>query len=311
MILKLIRANSLLNGFIRNTLVSLGRSVLFFQSHWRVSGIVNVSMGNVVFKYYSRADDSIADILFYKDRYAEEADMKAFLNLVTYAKTVFDIGANTGLYTVIGGKHSENTSFYSFEPHPTNFNRLEKNIAINNLKNITLIQKAVGDKDSYIDFYVPKSEGIIDTSSALKDFSETTYGGTISWKPVKVAQTSLDNFVELNSIRQLDMIKIDVEGYEIMVFEGARNTIGKFRPVIICEIFLNEEKRTYFNTFVKEHNYIAYMIMSEGLVRLDQDLLQNVSGLNYLFAAIKSDKVFTPFKDVYKLITGKPAHDGL
>jgi FkbM family methyltransferase len=311
MILKLIRRNSLLNGFIRNALVNLGRSVRFIQSHWRVSGVVNVNMAKVAFKYYSHADDSIADILFYKDRYAEDADIKVFLNLVVSAKTVFDIGANTGLYTVIGGKHAEHSSFYSFEPHPANFNRLQKNVELNDLKNVTLVQKAIGDKDSYIDFYVPKTEGIIDTSSALKDFSETTYGGTISWKPVKVAQTSLDNFVALNSIHQLDLIKIDVEGYEVVVFEGARKTIEKFKPVIICEIFLSEEKRIYFNTFIKEHNYIAYMILSEGLVRLDQDLVQNVSGLNYLFAAIKSDKVFTPFKDVYKLITGKPVHDGL
>ncbi len=302
MILRKVRTVPVFNKLIRDALVLVRRSILFLQRRWKISGCVNLSFEGVRFKYYSRADDSIADTLFYGNHYIEHASIKAFLNIARLSKVILDIGANTGLYTVIGAKSNPDATFYTFEPHPANCKRLRHNIQLNGLKNVSAFQQAVGNTNSNIQFFVPKTGEIIDTSSALQDFSQSTYGGKISWIDITVGQTTLDNFVEMNSVSRVDLMKVDVEGYELMVFDGGKKLIEKFRPVIICEIFLNDEKRNYFHQFIKQHGYVTYTILEEGLVRTDGELIQNETGLNYLFSTVRAEKVFTPLREVHQLI---------
>ena len=302
MILKKVRAIPVFNKLIRNALLSVMRSILFLQKRWKISGCLNLSFEGVGFKYYSRADDSIADMLYYGNNYIEYASIETFLKVARLSKVILDIGANTGLYSVIGAKSNADATFYSFEPNPANFKRLRQNIQLNDIHNVTTLQQAVGNTNLDIQFFVPKTGEIIDTSSALRDFSESTYDGKISWINITVGQTTLDNFVEMNSISHIDLMKVDVEGYELMVFEGGQKIIEKFKPVIICEIFLNDEKKIYFHQFTKRHGYIAYMILEDGLVRMDEELIQNEIGLNYLFSTVRTENVFTPFRELHQLI---------
>jgi len=302
--IKWIRSVPAVNVVVRTIVRWSSRCTRFLEDRWRVSGVIEMEFDKVKFKYFSRADDSLADILFYRKKYAEDADIKAFVAMVAKAKVVFDIGANTGLYSVIGAAVNPGSKIYSFEPHPANCKRLRKNIEVNGIRNVTVVEKAAGDIDSGIKFFVPESGGIIDTSSALRDFSESTYRGRIAWRSIIVTQTALDNFVAANSIDRIDLMKIDVEGYELSVFEGAKDSLKKFKPVIICEIFLNEQKRKYFQEWSSQLGYVSYMILSEGLVRLDGELIVNVSGLNYMFSTVRSAKVFTPMSEVGTLIAG-------
>jgi FkbM family methyltransferase len=302
MILRKVRAVPIINGIIRQLLIRGSQFFFWVQRRWRISGEIDLRFENITFKYFSKADDSIVDIFFYRHKYPEDADVSVFLKAATKAEVVFDIGANTGLFTVLGARLNSKASFYSFEPHPANYRRLLTNINLNNLTNVEAIDAALGDQVSSIDFFIPEAENITDTSSVLKNFSESTYAGKVAWKPIRVKQMSVDFFAETKSLRRIDLMKIDVEGYEISVLEGCKNILEKFQPLIICEIFLNDEKAAYFRQFVSKYHYTAYMILAEGLVRLDEELIQNVNGLNYLFSAIRTDKVFIPLKDVHLLI---------
>jgi len=123
------------------------------------------------------------------------------------------------------------------------------------------------------------------------------------WEGQKVQQVSIDDFVEREGISAVDLIKIDAEHYELSVFEGMVKTVQKWRPVVLCEIFLDKERRLFFNSFVKTNGYFAYAVIHEGIVRLDEEITSNHDGLNFLFAPGRTSQVYTSFKEIDLIVT--------
>lgn len=249
---------------------------------------------------YSKCDDGIMDPLYYNTSYIEVNDLKVFSKFIHKNSVIFDIGANTGIYSLISGIITVEGQVYSFEPNPVNLKRLKKNIELNSSKNITVIPKAVGGDQKKISFTVLKEDVLSDTSSAIESFSKNTYSGTLEWKNIEVEQITLDSFCEDNKIEKVDLIKIDVEGYEVSVLEGAIDTIRKHKPLILLETFLNEEKQNYLESFIKTNGYYIYLILTEGIVKTGQEF-KGSSGLNYLLLNNETEKVFTPLTELGKL----------
>ncbi len=300
--LRYFRNNTAINASIRKLIRSGDRIIHNAKRRWRVSGILDMEFQGLRFKYFTRSDDGIADQLFYQTNYQEHNDLALFLQLARSGKVILDVGANTGLYSVLSAIANPNATIYSFEPHPVNENRLKKNISINNLHNVHPIRKACGNHLGEIDFFIPASEEISDSSSAVRSFSESTYEGQIQWKPIKVPQTTLSQFAEEANLKQIDLMKVDVESYEVQVFEGAEALLRHFKPIIMCEIFLDDAKQQFFNQLIERHGYTAYAILNEGLLRLDNGLATNFTGLNYLFATKRLDGVFSYFRNLDAIV---------
>lgn len=108
-----------------------------------------------------------------------------------------------------------------------------------------IIEKALGNTTREVNFSIPADGSIADTSSANGEFSRATYEGTIDWKEIKVPQVTLDSFIDDPQLKTVELLKLDVEGYEMEVLEGANVFLKKFSPVIFCEILL-DEKRKFF-----------------------------------------------------------------
>jgi hypothetical protein len=75
-------------------------------------------------------------------------------------------------------------------------------------------------------------------------------------------------------------------------------TIQKSKPVVLCEIFLDEERKTFFDSFVKTNNYFVYAVIHEGIIRQDVGITPNHDGLNFLFAPGRTGQVYTSFKEM-------------
>src|SRR5690349_11430049 len=110
---------------------------------WPVSGVTTLKFGDLPFKMYSRGDDHIVNSFYYKRNYQEHKDLDFFLHLVKRATVVLDIGANTGLYSILSARTNPAAAVYSFEPYPVNVTRLRKNTALNETGN-EIIPKALG-----------------------------------------------------------------------------------------------------------------------------------------------------------------------
>lgn len=290
-----IRNNRAFNWLIRTIIKKIGHNNKAFSTRWRISGIVNLTLMGSEFKMFSKCDDGIVNQLYYEDEYVEKDDIKVFLSLAGNDQVIFDIGANTGLYSLaVKGLHPY-AKVYAFEPHPMNLERLEYNARINEFKDLGIVAMAVGDQKKKIEFTVPQNGSISDTSSAIDEFSRNSYRGEIKWKRIEVFQTTLDDHVSENKIDRLDMIKIDVEGYELNVLEGAKKVIERFRPKILIESFLDEKKRNYLNALISKFEYDVFFIHKKGIIKAKSSIT-DFPGLNFLLIYRSGYNDFTPIE---------------
>ncbi|MBU3925958.1 FkbM family methyltransferase, partial [Patescibacteria group bacterium] len=138
-----------------------------------------------------------------------------------------DIGANIGYFSLVSAKLvGDQGQVYAFEPDPDNFNLLEKNIKANNYKNIIAVNKAVSNKSGKARLYL-EPDNLCAHSLVAKNDN----------KFVEVETVILDEFLK---DKKIDVIKIDVEGFEPVVLEGMKNIIKNNDKISIITEFYPE-----------------------------------------------------------------------
>ena len=171
--------------------------------------------------------------------FPEPSDMEGeFLsNLNLKGLTVYDVGANLGLMTLFfARKVGREGHVVSFEPHPKAFEPLRRNVQVNAFKNVTLINKAVGCETTTMELIVPSGSLLV--STFVTDHAESWLrrtGDTLVERALVPVDT-IDNVVASGSLPVPDLIKIDVEGYELQVLGGSVKTIEAHRPAFFIEL---------------------------------------------------------------------------
>ena len=165
----------------------------------------------------------------------QETRLNKFLIKNLSEKTIFyDIGANSGFYSMLVEKIIESKEIHVFEPIPTTFKYLKKNFL--NSQNVFLNQIALFNKEDEIDFYDATKTGYPGISSFDGSFIDNVFAFKI--KKIKVKTTTLDKYCSFHSLPTF--LKIDVEGAESYVIEGGVETLTKTNPVIAMEVFNNK-----------------------------------------------------------------------
>ncbi len=199
--------------------------------------------------------------------------------LIKPGSVCIDVGANVGIHSLTMAQAIENNGkVYAFEPHPEIIKRLCENIRINNFIQIEAIQLGLSNKTSSA---ILKDEGF---DIANKGTAKIIEDLDSSDKPTFTISTiTLDEFVEQRELKQLDFIKIDVEGHESAVFEGAEKTIAKFHPIIIFENDLEHPEQTQkLLSFLESKDYQFYEIHHKNIRPLLNH--QNLSGFANILA---------------------------
>lgn len=140
---------------------------------------------------------------------------------------VFDVGAQTGCFSLLS-KFLPNSKWYSFEPIEEAAAELGKNLKLNNIDNVVVVQGAVSDSEGSLDLKLPIGHWGLSTLGAHPE-RFTDYVSR------QVQLVVLDKFAEDNNIQKLDFMKIDVEGWELHVLKGAKSLIEQHKPVILME----------------------------------------------------------------------------
>ena len=138
-----------------------------------------------------------------------------------------DIGANVGHHAIFMSNYGKKV--FAFEPYDNVRNKLEQKIQQNKIVNIEVIPYGLGVENCESDFYAPK-EGNTGTGSFIKSHA---IDNNKLYKKLKIING--DSYFNENRISKLDLIKIDVEGYEKFVLKGLQKTICSFRPIILME----------------------------------------------------------------------------
>ena len=169
----------------------------------------------------------------YVDGRYEPNEMYAMSNLLRDGMYVVDVGANAGVFTLIAARRVGATGkVFAFEPSPRDRARLLANVAANALRNVSVQPAALGRAPGKAVLQVSSAEH--PGHNTIGGFAYSAEAGSGS---VEVDVTSLDDFVRDRHLERLDLLKIDVEGSETTVLQGAEQTLRRFRPAIITEAY--------------------------------------------------------------------------
>jgi FkbM family methyltransferase len=156
-------------------------------------------------------------ILAYGEYEGVERDF--FIRKIKRGMTILDIGANFGYYALLAAKSAgPNGKVYAFEPDPLNTAWLFKNIQANQLENIFLIPAAVSNRNGKSQFFRDASN--LGGHSLVSSNLQTTMDNI-----VEVETLRMDDFLASKGEKAVHMIKMDIQGYEGKMLEGAEKLL--------------------------------------------------------------------------------------
>jgi FkbM family methyltransferase len=176
-----------------------------------------------------------ADDKYFASFHAAQAfidDLTAFLKLtIQDGWRCIDVGANIGLTSIFMTKCAPNVEVIAFDPAPNTIPFLTQNVWANAAGMIKVEPVGLGAKPGLVPFV------------QLPNFSagshivgnKAEHPGAVSQKSIWVKISTLDSYCESEKIAKVDLIKIDAEGYELNVLAGAKNTLLKFKPIVVLE----------------------------------------------------------------------------
>ena len=178
-----------------------------------------------------RPRDSIKEIMMHGGVW-EPLVVRAIQTYTAPGSTVVDIGAYIGTHSMLMGRMVGDTGrVYAFEPQRKVYRELVQNVALNGMEGVVVpLRFALGDKTDFIEMNRPIEIDVAGpdaTTTVLLEGSVSVGAGGD-----RAEMRPLDDF----SFSNVSLIKIDVEGHENAVLEGASGTIAENRPVVVLEI---------------------------------------------------------------------------
>lgn len=144
-----------------------------------------------------------------------------------------DIGANIGQHSLYMSQFA--TTVHGFEPFEEVSKKLEHHIGLNKITNISLHKVGLSDKTEQLTFYAPtgSNQGIGSFDSSTTSKGNTALG--------KLSLKNGDEYFQELAISSVDLMKIDVEGFEKRTLVGLTHTLAKQRPILVCEVSYGTE----------------------------------------------------------------------
>ena len=201
---------------------------------------INLKINNFIFEI------DIRESIERKTYFIKEYEKKRMDQLHNYSMEInseilIDIGANIGFYSILSSNKYE--QIYSYEPNKRNFQILKKNIDTNNLKNIKIFNFGLGE-----------NEEVLTGNSNTKGELFQTSGFAVSKDNKKGERVLIKKGDDVLQFKNSTLtIKIDVEGFELFVLKGLKNTLVKNQTILQVEIW--EKNNDEVHDFLNSLNY--------------------------------------------------------
>lgn len=213
---------------------------------------------------YSDGEDAIGNFVFWNGIEGWEPETVRTLCLVApKCSTFLDVGANVGYFALLVAAVSPATTVHAFEPVSSIFKRLVSNVELNALDNIAPHERGLSNVPGRVTIHIPNQIGVLPLQASLLPYPE--HEG-IEEQDVDV--TTVDAFVEERRISRVDLMKIDVEGAEHLVIAGAESTLGRDRPLVVCEVLPNQPGVGQVDETLRRHGYEFFSLTTSGLERM-------------------------------------------
>lgn len=220
----------------------------------------------------------------YYEGYQNYEYSEFFLKIIGNFKCFFDVGSNIGYYSLLAAKQNPDIQIHAFDPSPGPFFYLQKNIALNSLEGrVHAYDLALSDSNGEVTFSIaanPKYTYLKFNSLGGGGHISEVRDSNLTMKKGVRTQT-LDSFVQEHNIQALDIMKMDAENAEHLILQGGMQSIARFRPVIITEVF-SHEMAELIESRIANDNYVLYNLEGNTprrIQRLTQDLSSGISNV--------------------------------
>ena len=290
-----------LNKYVKNVIfVDNDKTIKFFQKRkvLRFSELLKIKNKNDIIicssQFYNIYKQLKKSNLSNKIKFFFEYNFKKkiFFNIISHQpdflvsneilkqkSNIIDVGGNVGFFSLFLYLKGKINFSFIIEPQKHMCNSMQILFKKFNFKEYKIINSCISNRNNkFLKLYIPKKENLIFSgrSSLIKKFNKH-----LDIEPLKVKNYKIDKLVnkELNKIKKIDLIKIDVEGYEIPILQGFRDLILKKKPIVYVEVL-----KINFNKFLKVvekefNSFSLYQIYEKKLCKYEKKYL---SMHNYL-----------------------------
>ena len=204
--------------------------------------------------------------------------------------TCLDIGSNIGYFAFLENKLAgKKGSVIAIEPSPLIFEILKNNVKLQINSNIEIFSFACGNENGEVNFCTSNSSNL----SRIENLEISHNDKMINVS--KIEMKTIDSFLKNKEFDRLDFVRFDTEGFEFKIYQGMRETIKKYKPMLCFEFhktFLGLEKTLEFLKILQNDGYeIKYYVAGGNSARFsDMKYVKKIS-INELTDKIKNDMV--------------------
>jgi FkbM family methyltransferase len=214
------------------TIRGLRRVTHWFETAFAGAGPVVIEDFDGQWRFECHLSEHMGAQIFWRGAYSG-AQLRELHRYLPRDGVFIDAGANQGEFTVTAAGIVRTGHVYAFEPAPWMHERLQRNLALNEFRNVTVVPYGLSDARAVLAFYDeprrettgPRNEGLI---SLYPDARRSQPVGQFS-------VIALDEWAAEAGLSRLDVLKADVEGAELRLLQGAAHTLERFRPALLLE----------------------------------------------------------------------------
>lgn len=209
-------------------------------------------------------------LFWYGERGYEGMETECWRRLCAGSDQVLELGANIGYYTVQGAAAAKGSRYVAVEANPESAAIVERNVALNSLGHVKVIQAAVVDDDAppTLELALPDQEQYVAPTGAYlasgsEGITDRPASRTISVPTVRMTEL----------ISGVDLVKLDIEGYEARVLRAAWSQVVTGRPTIVLEVLRHVPDLRKVLLDLREENYEVWAIGDDTLHRISDEQL--------------------------------------
>lgn len=225
-----------------------------FYQHLHFKGIFTVKFDKYRFKI-RHYGFQIENEIFWSglSRGWEKISMQLWIELCKDSTSIMDIGANTGIYTLVAKSVKPTSIVYGFEPVKRVYEKYKSNCDLNQY-DVNCFNFAISNYDGKAIIFDTNNEHILSVT-VNKNLTDSSVHAV----ETEINTKKLTSVINENNIKHIDLIKIDVETHEPEVLEGMGKYLAEFKPTLLIEI-LNDDIGERVEAIIKDMGYLYFNI---------------------------------------------------
>lgn len=229
-----------------------------FYKDFRFEGVFKIRVESNLIFLMNNYGGNIENETFWKGLFTTFEKEVGWLwkDICKKSNVIFDIGANTGIYSLTAKTVNQSSKIFAFEPSNNTFHKLKYNIVLNKY-DIDCFQIALSNCNGKHTLY--DSFDTNQTSASMSNKMHKMWEN-FELNAYEIETQTLDYFVQKNNVTTIDLIKLDVEMFEPEVIEGFSQEILNLKPIIFIEILSAEVGDKLMNLL---KNHFAYYHLDE------------------------------------------------